>query len=91
MMPPSLLSEDGKWNLPRVWVVAEYHSDMWSQQTGTHTIHNLDELRALIEEYDAWGISLQAFERRAGYRQEGNSEYITHFSWGGGSGSLHEM
>lgn len=57
----------------------------------THTIHNFDELHELIEKYDAWGVSLEEFKKRAGYRREGNAEYITEFSWGRGSTSLYEV
>lgn len=57
----------------------------------THTIQSLEELRALIEQHDAWGLSLQAFEQRAGYRKEGNTEYITSFCWGYRTTSLQEM
>ncbi len=64
---------------------------MWSKHTRTQTIQSLDELHKLIELHDAWGLSLHEFETRAGYRKEGNAEYITQFSWGHSGTSLYEM
>lgn len=63
----------------------------WSRTTSTQSIHSLEELRTLIEAHDAWGISLQEFQRRAGYCKEGNVEHITTFSWGYSGTSLQEM
>lgn len=63
----------------------------FSRTTSSHHIHNLDELHALIEAHGAWGLSLHEFQQRAGYRKEGNAEYITTFSWGYSGTTLQEM
>lgn len=64
---------------------------MWRTTTSHHSIRTLEELRQLIQRHDAWEITLQEFQQRAGYRKEGNEEYITHFNWGGGNSTLHEV
>ncbi|SMB84636.1 hypothetical protein SAMN00790413_05221 [Deinococcus hopiensis KR-140] len=58
--------------------------------SGGHSISNLEELRALIEQYDAWGLSLPEFQQRAGYHSDGDAEYSITFSWGNRNTSLEE-
>lgn len=56
----------------------------------TKNIYRLEELRELIEKHDAWGISLDEFQKKAGYHKKNNIEYITDFRWGSPSSSLQE-
>ncbi|MBZ9712127.1 hypothetical protein [Deinococcus multiflagellatus] len=48
---------------------------------GSQAIASRDELRAMIEQAGAWGWSLPAFQERVGVRLDGDTAYVTEFSW----------